>query len=145
MWKFKEYIGNSTQNILPIHWRMQFLYKAQSSKILKRPTPTSIRTIELFWTQNMRIREITLSDSVRCYLSVIRERVLFKLTMSQSSKEIISALVQIIISWVLRKWSILILSCFTQDNIILGVLIHTSLHQVQSNQFVKNHSMLVRW
>ena len=36
VWNFKGYLWNSTQNILPIHWKLQFLYNIE---ILRAPPP----------------------------------------------------------------------------------------------------------
>ena len=56
MWNFKGYLWNSTQNILPIHWKMWFLYNIEilralrfksSYSFLKRPP--EISTVS--WTQ----------------------------------------------------------------------------------------------
>ena len=35
MWNFKGYLWNSTQNILPIHWKMQFLFNIQFLRALR--------------------------------------------------------------------------------------------------------------
>ena len=35
VWNFKGYLWNSTQDILPIHWKMQFLYNVEILRALR--------------------------------------------------------------------------------------------------------------
>ena len=43
MWNFKAYIWNSTQNILPIHWKMQFIYSVEIFRVLRFKSSLAFR------------------------------------------------------------------------------------------------------
>ena len=49
VWNFKGYLWNSTQNILPIHWKMRFLYRVDILKALRFKSSLAFLKCTLVW------------------------------------------------------------------------------------------------